>query len=95
MAAFAEVIEPLSKRHMMGSITIISVTGCFFRSADHTDAGTVVQLRIERNGSTFESWAQVAHVRPEEGMGLAFFDTTQARMNLLKQWIAELAGTKQ
>lgn len=90
LVSAAEVIEPLTKRSTNGSISVISVTGCFFRSTDSVTAGTVVRLRIERDGSTFETWAQVVHVRAE-GMGIAFFDTAQNQLNLLRQWIAELA----
>lgn len=97
MIAPAEVTEPLSKRNVNGWTSVISLTGCFVRAADAPTAGTVVRLRIERDGKAFETWAQVARVRPEEGMGIAFFDTAQTQMNLLRQWIAELAqaGTKQ
>jgi hypothetical protein len=89
--ALAEVIEPLSKRPLMGSITIISATGCFFRAAESVAPGTVVRLKIERDGERFETWAQVAHVKPEDGMGLAFFDTPQPQKDCLLRWIAELA----
>jgi hypothetical protein len=91
MLAFANLVEPLSKRQLVGSTTVISATGCFFRASDTVTPGTVVRLQIERDGKTFETWAQVAHVRPDEGMGLAFFDTAQTQRILLKHWIAELA----
>lgn len=44
-----------------------------------------MRLRIEWEGSTFETWAQIAHVRPDDGMGLAFFDTAPAQTDVLRQ----------
>jgi hypothetical protein len=97
MIALAEITEPLKKRTVNGWTSVISLTGCYVRAADPPTAGTVVRLRIERDGATFETWAQIAHVRPNDGMGLAFFDTRQAQMDVLRGWIAELAraATKQ
>lgn len=91
MLAFATLVEPLSKRQLAGSTTVISATGCFFRTPDTVMPGAVVRLRIERDETTFDTWAQVAHVKPEEGMGMAFFDTARTQMDVLREWIAELA----
>lgn len=97
MMALAEITEPLSKRSTAGRASVISLTGCFVRVVDAPTAGTVVRLRIERDGNTFETWAQIVHVRPNDGMGLVFFDTAQSQMEVLRKWIAELAqaATKQ
>lgn len=91
MIALAEITEPLNKRTINGWTSVISLTGCFVRAAEAPIAGTVVRLRIQANGATFETWAQIAHVRPNDGMGLAFFDTARTQMDVLRGWIAELA----
>lgn len=91
MIALAEIIEPLKKLTVNGWTSVISLTGCFVRAANAPTAGTVVRLKIERNGAAFETWAQIAHVRPNDGMGLAFFDTARTQMDVLRGWTAELA----
>lgn len=91
MIALAEITEPLNKRTINGWTSVISLTGCFVRAAEAPTAGTVVRLRIRGTGATFETWAQIAHVRPNDGMGLAFFDTARTQMDVVRGWIAELA----
>ena len=91
MIALAEITEPLNKRTINGWTTVISLTGCFVRAAEAPTAGTVVRLRIRGSGAVFETWAQIAHIRANDGMGLAFFDTARAQMDVLREWIAELA----
>lgn len=91
MIALAEITEPLNKRTINGWTSVISLTGCFVRAAAAPCPGTVVRLRVQANGAAFETWAQIAHVRPNDGMGLAFFDTARLQMDVLRGWIADLA----
>jgi hypothetical protein len=87
LTALAEVIEPVSRRRVTGRTSVISDSGCHVRAGDTLSTGTIVQLRIEQEGTTFETWARVASALPDEGMGLAFFDTAQSQRDLLKKWI--------
>jgi hypothetical protein len=93
ITALAEVIEPVSRRSVSGWTSAISDKGCHVRAAEALAAGTIVQLRIELNGRIFESWARVTTAVPEEGMGLAFFDTAQLQRDLLAKWMAEAGKT--
>jgi hypothetical protein len=90
ITALAEIIEPVSRRRVTGWTSAISDAGCHVRAADALATGTIVQLRIEQKGNTFETWARVASALPEEGMGLAFFDTAQKQRDLLKKWMEEV-----
>jgi PilZ domain-containing protein len=90
ITALAEILEPVSRRRVTGWTSAISDTGCHVRAADALAAGTIVQLRIEQKGNTFETWARVASALPEEGMGLAFFDTAQTQRDLLRKWMQEV-----
>lgn len=87
ITALAEVIEPVSRRSVTGWTSVISDGGCHVRAADALAAGTIVKLRIQQDGGTFETWARVADAIPQEGMGLAFFDTAQHQRDLLKVWM--------
>jgi hypothetical protein len=90
IAAPAELIEPVSDQHVQGWTTVISETGCYVRAADTLPSGAVAQLRIEREGRSFASWARVVHAVPATGMGLAFFDMEQLQREILKSWIEEV-----
>jgi hypothetical protein len=91
IAAPSQAIEPLTGQQLDGLTSVISRSGCYLRSVATLEAGTILQLRIERNGVSFDTWARVIHDIRGDGMGLAFFDTEPAHMELLKQWIEELA----
>jgi hypothetical protein len=93
ITALAEVIEPVSRRRVSGWTSVISDKGCHVRASDALAAGTIVQLRIEREGRVFETWARVADAVPQEGMGLAFFDTAESQRSLLKTWMEKAETT--
>ena len=95
ITALAEVVEPVSRRRVTGWTSLISESGCHVRAADGMPAGTIVKLRIEQQGRTFETWARVAQTVPEEGMGLAFLDTTEPQKGLLRTWMAEAGSDEQ
>jgi hypothetical protein len=92
ITARSEVIEPVGNKYVVGCVTVISVTGCYFRTVDTFEAATLLKLRIEWRGARFQTWARVAHSIPGDGMGLAFFDTDPSTMELLKKWTDELAA---
>jgi hypothetical protein len=93
--ALAELTEPMSKRRVTGWTSLISDNGCHVRAADTLPPGTIVQLRIERDGKAFETWARIADAIAQEGMGLAFFDTAQPQKDLLKTWMASADPKKE
>lgn len=95
MTAFAELTEPVSKRCVTGWTSLISDNGCHVRAAETLAPGTIIQLRIEREGKSFETWARVADAVAQEGMGLAFLDTSQTQRELLKKWIASADAKKE
>lgn len=80
----------MSKRRLTGWTSLISDNGCHVRAADTLATGTIVQLRIEREGKIFQTWARVADAVAQEGMGLAFFDTAEHQRDLLKTWMVSV-----
>jgi hypothetical protein len=91
VAAASQALDPLTGQELAGWISVISRSGCYFRTVTTLEAGKILQLRIERSGAFLETWARVVHEIRGDGMGLAFFDAVPSHMELLKQWIAELA----
>lgn len=87
----AAAIEPLSGREISGCVSVISRSGCYFRTVDTQQAETILQLRIRWRESTFETWARTVHSIAGDGMGIAFIDTEPAQAEILARWIADLA----
>lgn len=91
ISASAEAIEPLSGRRVLGAVSVISRSGCYFRTVETQNAEVILHLRIEWREFKFETWARIVHSIAGDGMGIAFIDTTADQMAILLHWIAELA----
>lgn len=95
ISASAEAIEPLSGRLVLGAVSVISRSGCYFRTVETQKPEAILHLRIEWRESSFETWARVVHSIAGDGMGIAFIDTAPDQMALLLRWITELAKADQ
>jgi hypothetical protein len=89
IVALAEIVEPVSHTRAEGWTSVISDSGCHVRASHSLPLGEIVQLKIERDGQKFQTWARVASAAPDEGMGLAFFDTDPEQRKTLKLWMEE------
>jgi hypothetical protein len=94
LIALVEVEEPVSRVRVNGWTSTISDKGCHVPAASVLAAGTIVRLQIEWKGQTFQTWARVASVRAEGGIGLAFFDTDPEQRDTLKKWIEEFEAAR-
>ena len=92
--ALVEVVEPVGRSSVTGWTSTISDNGCHVRAVSSLTAGSIVRLQIEQKGKVFQTWARVASVLPEEGMGLSFFDTDPAQKEILKRWMEEFETAK-
>ena len=90
ISAAAEAIEPLSGRRVSGAVSVISRSGCYFRTVDTQKPEAVLHLRIDWREASFETWARVVHSIAGDGMGLAFIDTNPDQLAILLRWIGEL-----
>jgi PilZ domain len=88
-AARAVILEPLSRREFAGRTSDISLKGCFIESVDQFPTKTIVQIKLELTGESFNSWARVAHVRAPLGAGLSFFNTSPGQQIILEKWVKE------
>ncbi len=89
ISAQCKATEPLAGRLLTGLVTVIGRGGCYLRTTDTLYAGAVLRLRIEWHGVAFVTSARVAHAISGDGMGLAFFDTQEAQVAILGQWLEE------
>lgn len=92
MSAPVEMVDPISKTRVVGQMSEISVKGCYVLARETFAKNTVVQLRIIRDTGAFETWARIASVRPEIGMGIVYLELESAHKAVLESWIGELVG---
>jgi len=91
LIASVEISDPIGKIQLSGRTSEISIGGCYVDVLNTLPAGTVIQIRIQRDKGAFESWGTVKYVHESIGMGVMFFQTTPEQKAVLKEWIAELS----
>lgn len=94
ISAAAEATDPISKTRVTGCVTVIGRGGCYFRTTNTLDAGTMLQARIAWHETTFVTWARVVHSISGDGMGVAFFDVGPLELEVLERWLEELAAAE-
>ncbi len=93
--ASIEIFEPITNTRIAGETSEISVKGCYMVTSSPLAINTVVQIRVQRVGITFETWGRIANVRNGIGMGLAFFQSRPEQEKVIVGWIAELSSHDQ
>lgn len=89
--ANVEIYEPLGRIRLDGQTSEISANGCYVDVMNPLEKNTVLQLRIVRDGQSFQTWARVAYVQPNLGMGVAFFDTLEEHRRIIADWLVDLS----
>lgn len=89
--ANVEIYEPLGRIRLDGQTSEISANGCYVDVLNPLEKNTVLQLRIVRDGQSFQTWARVAYVQPNLGMGVAFFDTLEEHRRIIADWLVDLS----
>ncbi|HVB57823.1 MAG TPA: PilZ domain-containing protein [Candidatus Acidoferrales bacterium] len=92
LVASIEIFEPITNTRIAGETSEISVKGCYMVTSSPLAINTVVQLRVQRAGSTFETWGRIANIQERTGMGLAFFQSRSEQEKVIAGWITELSS---
>jgi hypothetical protein len=88
--AQAELVEPQTKSQIFGRVTEISLRGCFTEVPNPLGGGSVVQLRIVKDGEIFTTQAREMYQRSGSGVGLRFIETAPDQAKLLAAWLKAL-----
>jgi hypothetical protein len=88
-----EIVDPVEQRQIGGRVTVLSQKGCFGRTHSPLTHRAVVQVQIEKDETTFETWARATpnHPDSETGVVLVFLDTLPEQAKVLSGWLNELA----
>jgi len=93
LIAAVQITDPIGKIQLSGRTSEVSVGGCYVDVLNTLPSGTVIQIRIQRDKGTFESWGRIRYVHQSIGMGVMFFQTTPEQKEVLREWIAELSSS--
>lgn len=87
-----EITDPVAHRQISGQVTVLSEKGCFGRTQERLDRRGVVQVKIRKDESVFETWAWATPSNPEAetGVVLVFMDTPTEQAKVLGTWLGAL-----
>jgi len=90
LVASTEVKERESQTQLSARVSEIGLGGCYVDTLSPFPNGTLVHIRIIRDGGAFECEAKVVYVHDSFGMGIAFTNIAVDQRRLLENWIAGL-----
>lgn len=93
--ARAIVVEPKSGARLDAHTTDLSPGGCYVDTMNPFPAGTEMQLRLTKEGKSFNAKAKVAYSQFGVGMGVLFATAEPEQLLTLENWFAELRGETQ
>lgn len=81
-----------SSTKLSARISEIGLGGCYVDTLNPFPEGTLVRVRILRDGGAFETQAKVVYTDMRFGMGLAFIEIPPNQRSILENWLAELVS---
>ena len=90
--AAVTILEPASGARVEARTTDLCIGGCYVDTMNSFPVGTIVELRLTKDGRSFHSMAKVVSSQSDVGMGLAFRSPERSQALLLEKWLKELRG---
>jgi hypothetical protein len=66
--------------------------GCFIDTLNPFAPGTMLKVRIDKGGASFETWAKVVYSLSSMGMGLVFHFVAPEQLWVLHEWLGDATG---
>jgi PilZ domain len=89
--AQCELTDKTSGTHYDGRVTQIAIGCCFVDLPVVLPQGTDVNVRIIKEGLTFEAEGRATYSYPSMGNGIAFVSITLENQKTLERWIENVA----
>src|SRR5689334_14056833 len=86
------VFEPQSETHLRARIADLGPDGCFIDTLNPFAPGTMLKVRIDKGGTSFETWAKVVYSLSSMGMGLVFHFVAPEQLWVLHEWLSDASG---
>ncbi|HEY4837621.1 MAG TPA: PilZ domain-containing protein [Candidatus Acidoferrales bacterium] len=90
LVATAEVTARDTDTLLSARMSELGLGGCYVDTLSPFPAGTLVHVRIIRDGGAFECEAKVVYIHGGFGMGIAFTNMALDQRRMLENWIADL-----
>lgn len=90
--ASVEAIEPQSHATLKGRVSDLGFGGCYVDTMNSFAVGTLIKIQLIKEKTTFEADARVMFSHTGMGMGVAFVSAVPEQLQVLHNWLAELAG---
>jgi PilZ domain-containing protein len=90
LVATAEVTARDTDTQLSARMSEIGLGGCYVDTLSPFPDGTLVHVRIIRDGGAFECEAKVVYIHAGFGMGIAFTNIAIDQRRMLENWIADL-----
>lgn len=87
------VFEPQSETHLRARIADLGPDGCFIDTLNPFVPGTMLKVRIDKGGASFESWAKVVYSLASMGMGMVFHFVPPEQLWVLHEWLGDAKGS--
>jgi PilZ domain len=88
-----KVSDPSGKQ-IVAVTSNLSRYGCHVPTTTPFSPGTSVKLRIEHDGTTFESEGQVVYALSGAGMGIHFGNVPAGERVVLKEWLLQVGAAE-
>lgn len=86
----AEVTEIDSGARLSARTSDVSRTGCYIDTLNPNPTGTVVRVKLTREGADLNLLGRVVYVSPHLGMGVRFDESiSPAQLAILDRWLAD------
>jgi PilZ domain-containing protein len=90
--AAADVLDLRSQARVTGRCSDLGAGGCYIDTLSPFGVGTAVRVRIVCESRELDAQAVVTYAHVSMGMGLAFTEIKREGQDVLRSWIAGLAG---
>ncbi len=90
--ASALVFEPKSETLLRARTADLGLEGCFIDTLNPFAPGTMLKVRIDKGGASFETWAKVVYTLSSMGMGMVFHFVVPEQLWVLNEWLGPAAA---
>lgn len=86
------IFEPKSETRLRARTADLGPEGCFIDTLNPFAPGTMLKLRIDKGGTSLETWAKVVYSLSSMGMGMVFHFVTPEQLWVVYEWLGDTAG---
>jgi PilZ domain len=83
------VFDPKSETQLRARTSDLGLDGCFIDTLNPFAPGTMLKVRIDKGGTSFETWAKVVYSLSSMGMGMVFHFVAPEQLWVLQGWLGD------